>query len=199
MSDFFYPSYDALRRSKRCSGPCGFLYELPAFARDSTKQSGRQSWCRGCKDVWESVPENAYKRFTEFLRKNNEKECLEPPHGWTRDLYLSMWRENDGKCGSCGALLTLWQRTGFRVDRIGNNGGHWPHNCRIVCWPCNRVKSNRNAQAFQQELEVYLQKYGWGRVPWDDTHGFARAKDPHDRVRKYRIGEPQLTLFPEVA
>jgi hypothetical protein len=143
------------------------------FAVDKSKPNGRQSWCRLCKDIWEMGPDGVWKRLRAYLEKH-EPSSLRPPNGWTEELYLKRWSEVDGKCELCGAGLGEWQVGGHRLDRIDNDTPHIPSNCQMLCWVCNRRKSNKTWQTAKIEVRPYLEEFGRGKVPWQTIEPWAR-------------------------
>ncbi len=177
---------------KRCER-CRLTFSMEAFARDISSATGHQSWCRRCKADWERGPGGAWKRFRAWLAEN-EPNSLSPPYGWTEELYIARWNAQSGLCETCGARLDEWQVSGHRQDRIDNDSPHIPANCRLLCWPCNRRKSNRNPHAADKEIARWVEEYGRGRVPWQtiDT-SLRRVELPN--VERFRVDPAQLDLF----
>lgn len=174
---------------------------LDFFATDRSSSSGKQAWCRLCKALWERGPENAWKRFKAMLERE-EPESLRPPHGWTEQQYLAMWTAVDGKCEWCGSGLGEWQHSGHRLDRIDNNTPHIPANCQMLCWVCNRRKSNRPAFVAMEETLMHVRRAGGrrgeqaglGRVPWQDIEPWARRVELPD-PEPYRIALPMEAIW----
>jgi 5-methylcytosine-specific restriction endonuclease McrA len=179
------------RPSKRCNR-CDRIYDSRAFAADKSAIGGRQSWCRRCKVEWESGPHGAWRRFAAFLRKH-EPRCLDLPRGWTEELYVTRWAACGGICELCGADLSEWQKSGHRLDRIDNGTPHIPNNCRFLCWPCNRHKSDRNPHVADQEIRMWVEQYGRGRVPWQTIQSKAGRVELPDLAEF--VVEIQLSLL----
>lgn len=169
---------------------------LEGFARDKTAPTGRQSYCRRCKTEWERGPENVWKRLRAQL-ESEEPESLKPPHGWTEELYVARWNEVDGKCEFCGAGLGEWQHAGHRLDRISNSTPHIPANCQMLCWVCNRRKSNKHPFVARAEALEHVRiagngdvARGMGRVPWQDIEPWARRVELPD-MERWRVASLQ--------
>lgn len=175
----------------RCTN-CDGWFKKVFFARDRSSPVGHQSWCRHCKALWERGPENAWKRFRAWLEAH-EPSSLAPPHGWTEELYLSRWKQFNGECEWCGAGLGEWQHSGHRQDRIDNNTAHTPANCRMLCWVCNRRKSNRPWQTARDEVMIHVRDHGRGRVPWHTIEPWAKRVELPD-PEPFRV-EVQTDLF----
>lgn len=165
-------------RVKQCSC-CMLFFTHEAFAADRSTPLGLQSWCRRCKALWERGPENVWKRLHAWLQRE-EPESLQPPHGWTEELYRERWEAADGKCEACGAGLGEWQHSGHRLDRIDNNTPHIPANCQMLCWVCNRKKSNLPWQTFAKEVALHVAEHGRGRVPWQTMLPWAKRVELPD-------------------
>ena len=177
---------------KRCVN-CGGWFRLAFFAVDKSKPSGRQSWCRRCKTEWERGPENVWKRLRAMLEED-EPESLRQPHGWTEALYLQRWAEVDGKCEWCGAGLGEWQHSGHRLDRIDNDTPHIPANCQMLCWVCNRRKSDMPPHAAREEAMHHVERWGRGRVPWQRINTWAKRVELPD-PEPYRVADIQLSFL----
>lgn len=183
-------SREAVKQCAKCSG----WFRLGAFARDRRQKDDRQAWCRRCKAEWEQGPENAWKRLRAWLEKE-EPACLRGANGWTEALYVEHWNACGGRCVTCGAGLLEWQTSGHRLDRIDNNTPHIPSNCRMVCWPCNKLKSDGHALAEDATIGMWVQKYGRGKVPWHlvkPAWGIKRVELPD--VEEYRAASPSSAL-----
>jgi hypothetical protein len=181
----------ATRTCPRCSG----TFRIDAFAQDRSSVTGRQSWCRRCKADWECGPEGSWKRLRAWLEKN-EPNSLKAPHGWTEERYLKAWKDSRGECSLCGSRLREWQTSGHNLDRIDNNTPHIPANCRMLCWPCNRKKSNLPTLAADTEIGRWVEQYGRGKVPWQILLPNIQRVDLPD-MEQYRVlAEPeQRDLF----
>lgn len=181
----------ASRRALRC-GNCMKHYKSEFFAKDRSSPDGYQSWCRLCKAEWERGPEGVWKRLRVWLEKY-EPVALKPPHGWTEELYISRWHEAKGLCEWCGAGLGEWQIAGHRLDRIDNDTPHIPANCRMLCWVCNRRKSNKHWHIAEKETKQHVNDHGMGRVPWQTIEPWAKRVFLPDPTPY--IVEVQTTLF----
>lgn len=191
---FFLAGNDAVRRAKRCA-KCRHLFSVDGFAEDVSTADRRQSYCRRCKDEWEAVPENAWKRFYKEVLIKEDPLCLSAPHGWTRALYLSMWDATKGRCTYCGGGLADYQSSGHRLDRLDSALPHTPQNCRLCCWPCNRLKLDMTPPAFVNTIRHYVKDYGEGKVPWHTIYpGKFRPRARVDMTR-FWVPDPQLTMF----
>ena len=184
----------ATRLVKQCAS-CRMWFSGGAFARDRTRGSQLQSWCRACKAAWECGVDGSWKRLRRELEKK-EPASLDPRTGWTEAKYRAFWSEHDERCERCGAGLREWQSAGHNLDRINNSDPHVPGNCRLVCWPCNKRKSNKSSLVHDPETELWIQRYGRGRVPWSELMpGMTRAEVPS--VDEFRIdpGLRQMALL----
>lgn len=123
--------------------------------------------------------------FGRFIAQLVESEP-ESVAQWTREIFIQKWGPLPAKCRSCGAGLREWQVGGHNMDRISNSRLHIPGNCRAVCWPCNRTKSNKNAAAASIIIDSYL-------IPWCDLDPAFRPAKPPD-VSEFRV-EVQLSLW----
>ncbi len=161
----YLPELFSATQAVRTCPQCQETYRLDAFAIDRGSLTGRQSWCRRCKADWECGPEGTWKRLRVLLEKQ-EPDSLKAPHGWTEERYVKAWKEAKGECSTCGARLREWQISGHNLDRIDNNTPHIPANCRLLCWPCNKKKSNGSPLSADREIGLWVQQYGRGKVPW---------------------------------
>lgn len=189
----YIPDLFSLITAKQCE-KCRGRFRYEAFAADRSHESGRQSWCRACKARWELGPDNTWKRLEAWLAES-EPTSLGGQNGWTEELYLARWAEVDGKCELCGAGLREWQGRGHNLDRINNNAPHIPGNCRLLCWPCNRAKSNGSPLAKDVEIGGWVKQFGKGRVPWDvirQEWSLSRAEPVS--VEEYRVVPEQMAF-----
>ncbi len=184
---------------KQCC-TCKGWFQFAAFYRDvSPGRSGWQPQCRRCRTQWEH--DGAWCRFRSYLKKF-EPAALAPPHGWTEELYRAQWDKARGCCEWCGAGLGEWQLSGHRVDAIDNDREHTPNNCQLLCWVCNRLKSNHpNLATKQMVVGIVVDagngdyERGRGKVQWSDRFTWARRAKLPD-VEQYRVASPQLEMFP---
>jgi hypothetical protein len=175
---------------KKCVA-CGQFFSLEAFRVDRSSKRGLQSWCIRCKANWERGVDGSWLRWQAWLEKH-EPMSLGEPSGWTEHMYKKRWQECDGKCEWCGAGLGEWQTGGHHQDRIDNDTPHIPSNCRMLCWPCNRRKSNRSPHVALREANFYVAEWGRGRVPWQTIEPWARrAVLPN--VEQYKV-DVQMNL-----
>lgn len=197
IGDFFCHENDAVRRKVKQCSRCHEWYRAPAFARDNNQRSRLQSQCRRCKAIWETEPEHAYNRMqAEWLR--DEPEVFEGRNGWTLAKYLALWERQDGRCWTCGHGLTTWQARGHHLDRIHNPGGHWPDNCRLVCWPCNREKGALGHHDFAAMIEGLKAQWEPGLIQWDAVRPKSYRRRRLPNMDKWRV-EVQLELGLEVS
>lgn len=159
------------------------------FARDEARPARsvcRQAWCRRCKAEWETRPEKTWGRFEALLRNKEPENLLPGPNRWTRALYCEIIASARGLCTLCGARLREWQSTGHNLDRIDPDGSHFYANCRVVCWPCNRIKLDMEPHAADAFIADQVAHWGRGKVPWQKVRrGFARV-EPVDMM-PYRV------------
>jgi hypothetical protein len=196
--NFFSPKNDALRRTaRRCQG-CGMFLLPAAFAADRASPDGFQSWCRRCKSEWEQSDDGIEARFFAHLRKKLDPTLIGPPRGWTHALFRELWQRADGKCESCGAGLGEWQYSGYRIDRIDNDRGYVPGNCRLCCWPCNVYKKDKHPSVSLFEIGNLLREYGRGRIPWAKYVPGINPYVPPD-MSALIVSDPQLSLFSVVS
>ena len=131
-------TYERVKKYRKyCSKKCAHAYHQK-FVRDKGEMRER---------VAEYYQQNPAKRFLAATKSSAKK----------RDLIFDLdehWFEkrlSAGKCEVTGLAIKskLYQKDaqgkrGFyspSIDRIDNNIGYIPSNCRIVCWGLNLVKS----------------------------------------------------------
>lgn len=123
------------RAEKRCAR-CRFWFPFAAFDRDG---NGHQSWCKECKDSWETTADGVHSRLLEAL----EKVEPESVHLWTLEAFNRRWLECGGKCTYCGNGLRAYQKSGMTLDRMDSKDRrHTPDTAVLCCWPCNRQKGD---------------------------------------------------------
>lgn len=181
-------------KCKRC-GTCREWFLNSFFAMDTTKARGLQSLCRRCKAEWERGPENVWKRLKAMLDRD-EPSSLLPPHGWTEEIYLARWEQSGGRCEWCKAGLGEWQHSGHRLDRIDNDTPHIPMNCQMLCWVCNRRKSNRPWSTAKAETMRWVSEFPPGQVPWQTIEPWAKRVELPDPAA-FLVEDPWMYLpFP---
>jgi hypothetical protein len=107
-------------QSKQC-GNCGGFFVLEFFGKDNSTHTGRQSWCRRCKEEWEQGPENTWKRLRAHLEKY-EPGSIGKPNGWTADLFLTEWK----RVGGCCELAGVWPLPRPHQQRLATHSRQLP-------------------------------------------------------------------------
>ncbi len=147
--------------SKKCNN-CRHYLPLDAFDVDRQTKSERQSWCKQCKDEWETTPEGVYSRTISWLEKNEPESAAR----WSLARFLEKWNQADGRCYHCSAGLREWQKAGHSLDRIDNTEGrHIPENCVLCCAPCNMKRRTTQWHAWRKEIAALKDEHH-GEIPW---------------------------------
>jgi hypothetical protein len=175
--------------SEKLCPRCGVLLRVlvgVTFNRKTDSADGLQPWCRRCDHLNKRNPDNGWRNFHRIL----------PAHEaalWTETAYLAMM--GDFRCHTCGANVCEWSG-GYWVDRISNKRGYLAGNCRPCCWGCNRLKSNRNPESFEWDVRAYVERYGRGRVPWDQIQpGVEHTADNAPDLSEHAVPTKQIGLF----
>lgn len=179
--------------TKKCQG-CGVVYKVEVgvtFNKKEKSKDGLQPYCRRCDQKYKNNATNGWRNFSRELT-NNHPECVGK---WTKEKYLELMGQF--KCTTCGANVSDWG-DGYWVDRISNNRGYTPDNCRPSCKPCNFTKSNSNPEVSIPLIKGYVDRYGLGKVPWDQiSPKFVHVDSRLPDLSAY-IVEEQESLFARV-
>jgi len=185
FADLSYPI------SKKCSG-CGLTYRVvirETFNLKAASPDGLQPWCRACDTRNKRGSHNGWKNFRRILKERNELA------EWSEAKYIAMMGNFD--CWTCGADVTEWGG-GYWVDRVSSKRGYLASNCRPCCWGCNHLKSNRNPESADQDISRYVEKYGRGRVPWDEINSHIKHTAsivPDLTPHLVQVDSPQMSMF----
>ncbi len=160
-------SWKGFPETKRCGG-CGRIFPIAwgvTFTRNNSRRDGKQIYCRECDERHKAEdPNYAWGAFQRAFGKEHPADLAK----WTRESYLELVCGKDGllgECNYCGNSLKLWGK-GHKIDRIDSMRGHVPDNCVPCCSGCNRAKGSMNPEAWAHYLKEVLERYPWGKVPW---------------------------------
>lgn len=147
---------------QRCKGKCNLWLPETAFDLDRSSTTGRQSWCKQCKDEREVTQEGIYSRTISWLEKYEPESAAQ----WTFQQFLLKWEQAGGRCYHCGAGLREWQKAGHTLDRIDNKEGrHIPENCVLCCAPCNMQRRTMHWHPWREYIQTLRDKHH-GQIPW---------------------------------
>lgn len=146
---------------------------------------GLQPFCRECDSRQKGERPKAWARFKKLLLERNRGEFAL----WTHAKYLDLFEFTAWRCHWCKGAVDRWSG-GYWVDKINPNDIYDPDNCVACCWPCNRKKSNRSAEAWSLELAPILARYPQGKVDWHAIDPVFEVRRPFD-VSAHVVPEPQ--------
>lgn len=143
------------RDQKYCSTVCGKreTARISAAANPEKAAENKRRWV-------ENNPGKAQRAKLRWRKENPEKQqAAYRKCRWSallaaakaRNIPLSITRDEydvlvNNPCWYCGSVIG---NTSYGIDRINNNFGYVPSNCRPCCTPCNLAKRAMTEQEFR--------------------------------------------------
>jgi 5-methylcytosine-specific restriction endonuclease McrA len=157
-----------------CIGPkCRGCWLLPeAFDNDKSRvgTAKLQSYCKECKDHWESTINGVHSRTMSWLEKYEPDSVpfWDRHPGGSMGALEEKWFQSSGRCFYCAGGLRKWQgRQSLTLDRQNNDERrHIPSNVVLCCWPCNHRKGSMDWREYKLMVDEIRT-----RAPHDTSEG----------------------------
>ncbi len=126
--------------TKKCAS-CQVIKPIEEFPRDKGKPDGYASSCKPCR-------RESKQKFLERNPYYNEMESWRRRYGLSREEYMRMYEDQEGRCFICGEEKKLHVDHDHRTNKVR----------ALICHECNSVLgySRENPAILQAGIEYLL-------------------------------------------